>query len=110
MSNGSDCGALHLLVAQIGMRPLPALLRAVAAGDSIFLLQEAVWLALAPATGADPWAELDPDVSVTALKPDLEVRGLAAQRLHPRVTVGDDSDWVAASERHARCITWSGGV
>ena len=109
MSNASDTGVLHLLVGQLGMRPAPALLRAARAGDSIFLLQDAVWLALAHATDADPWADLDAGVSITALMPDLVARGLADRRLHPRVGVGEDADWVAASERHPRCITWSVG-
>jgi sulfur relay protein TusB/DsrH len=109
MSNASDTGVLHVLVGQLGMRPAPALLRAAVAGDSIILLQDAVWLAVAAIADVDPWADLDVGVSITALMPDLVVRGLAGRRLHPRVSVGEDADWVAASERHPRCITWSAG-
>jgi sulfur relay protein TusB/DsrH len=109
MSSASDTGVLHLLVGQLGMRPAPALLRAAGACDSIFLLQDAVWLALATIADVDPWADLDAGVSITALMPDLVARGLAERCLHPRVGVGEDADWVAASERHALCITWSAG-
>jgi sulfur relay protein TusB/DsrH len=88
---------------------MTALLRSVASGDSLFLLQDAVWLALAPTADIDPWAGLPADVSITVLLPDLVVRGLDARSLHPRVNVADDAEWVAASERHPRCITWSPG-
>jgi sulfur relay protein TusB/DsrH len=106
MYSVSDTGVLHVLSSQTGMRPLPALLLAVAAGDSIVLLQDAAWLALAPDVGGDVWAALPADIGVMVLRADLELRGFELQPLHPRVRVGDDTDWVAASERHARCITW----
>ncbi len=107
MSSVSDSGVLHVLSGQTGLQPLPALLLAVSAGDSIVLLQDAAWLALAPGVGGDIWAKLPDGIAVLVLLADLELRGFERQALHPCVRVGDDTDWVAASERHARCITWS---
>jgi sulfur relay protein TusB/DsrH len=109
MSSVSDSGVLHVLCGQTGMRPLPALLLAAAAGDSVVLLQDAAWLALAPDVGGDVWAALPVGVGIMVLRADLELRGFERRALHPRVNIGDDTDWVAASERHARCITWGAG-
>ncbi|MDZ4814128.1 MAG: DsrH/TusB family sulfur metabolism protein [Pseudomonadota bacterium] len=109
MSLASEIGALHLVVGQRDLALPKLLLLTLAPGDSVILLQEAVWLALATAFEPDLWSWLPNTCCLFVLRADLEVRGLADRNLHARVQAVDDPAWVEASERHARCITWSHG-
>jgi len=102
MSIASDAGVLHVLSAG-GMRLPHGLLQIAAAGDTLLLVHEASWLAVADDR---LWASLPAGVDVLALDADLALRGLATRALHARVRRGDDTDWVIASERHARSISW----
>ncbi len=106
MSLVSETGALHLIVGQRDLALPKLLLRTLAPGDSVILLQEAVWLALATTSDAGLWSWLPNASCLFVLRPDLEARGLADRNLHARVQAIDDPAWVEASERHARCITW----
>lgn len=109
MSSASEIGALHVIVGHRDLALPKLLFLTLAPGDSVILLQEAVWLALATASDADLWSWLPNASGLLVLRADLEVRGLADRNLHARVQAIDDPAWVEASERHARCITWRHG-
>jgi sulfur relay protein TusB/DsrH len=107
MSFASEAGTLHLLTGHRQLSVPAELLLTVAQGDSVILLQDAVWLALATIANRDPWQGLSSAIGIMVLAADLTVRGLADRDLHPSVTRIDDDAWVAASERHPRCLTWA---
>lgn len=82
-------------------------LRVVASGDSLLLLQEGVYAAVAHA--ATPAALLREaaaaGVALNALAADVAARGLTG-RLHPGIALVDDDGFVALTERHARTASW----
>lgn len=104
MSFASDTGTLHLLIGQHDGRLPRTMLPQLGPEDTLILLQDAVWLALPGAV--DCWAQLPQLAQIFVLQADLQLRGLDGHKLHPRVHSADDEAWVAASERHARSMTW----
>lgn len=108
MSSGSESGSLHILVGHQALAWPTSLPSLLAAGDSVLLMQEAVWLALVGVAAAPDQAGLPAGVGVYVLATDLEQRGLSQRALHPLIQRIDDAGWVEISERHRRVLTWSG--
>ncbi len=109
MSIDSNLGTLHLLTGQSALLAPRALLLTVGEHDTIILMQDAVWLALASSPDAFVGLRVANAPRILVLASDLEVRGLAGRALYPGIERIDDDAWVAASESHPRCITWGAG-
>ena len=108
MSSAAESGTLHILVGP-GELSWPAwLLPVLARGDSVLLMQEAVWLALDGVAIAPARLGLPDRVSVYVLGADLQARGLSARALNLGIQQIDDHGWVELSERHQRVLTWGG--
>ncbi|MGD9585159.1 MAG: DsrH/TusB family sulfur relay protein [Lysobacterales bacterium] len=108
MSSESESGTLHTLVGHTELAWPASLGRLLAAGDSVLLMQEAVWLALAGVAVPPDRIGLPAGVEVCVLATDLDQRGLSARTRHPGVRLIDDAGWVELSERHIRMLTWGG--
>ena len=80
------------------------MLRVLGSGDALLLMQDAVWLACSE----DALRCVSETVRLFVLQDDLAVRGLSQRRLHPRLSVVDDAEWVQLSEHYPRSLTWSG--
>lgn len=82
-------------------------LRAADQGDTVLLTQDGVYAAVARA--AEPAAMLDAAVargiSLYALLPDIDARGLAAL-LRKGCGLVDDNGFVELTERHPRIVSW----
>lgn len=81
---------------------LAACLRAAAPDDTLLLLEDGVYGALAGAAGAEPGA--GPRWCVLA--PDARARGIQ-DRLHASVETVDHGGFVALAVAHARVVSWS---
>lgn len=108
MSSGPESGTLHTLAGHVDLAWPSTLPLLLAAGDSVLLMQEAVWLALAGIAAAPDRLGLPAGVKVHVLATDLQLRGLSARARHPGVRLIDDAGWVELSERHLRVLAWSG--
>lgn len=100
--------SLHLVfTAPTAGSALADCLRAAADGDTVLLLQDAVYAAVARATIP---SELLRDAAangivLAALAPDVSARGVGAL-LHPGISLVDDDAFVALTERHPRILSW----
>ncbi len=97
---------LHLVFESSGGNALIDALRAATGDDSILLLQEGVYAA---ATGHAALALLSSSQKNTcvvyALDADLRARGLAS-RVASEITIVNDEEFVALTERHERTVSW----
>lgn len=82
-------------------------LRAAAAEDTVLLLQDAVYDAIAGAPGSAGLlrAAAADGVALCALAPDAEARAVATL-LHPGIRLVDDDGFVALTEDFPRCVSW----
>lgn len=82
-------------------------LRGATPGDTLLLLQDGVYAAVAHA----PMPALllreaaANGIGLYALLPDVDARGLAG-RLHPGFRLVDDNGFVELTERHPRTVSW----
>ena len=100
--------SLHLVsIAPTNGSALADCLRTAAGGDTLLLLQDGVYAAVAHA--AAPSALLREaaanGIALYALMPDVDARGLAG-RLHAGIRLVDDNGFVELTERHRRCVSW----
>lgn len=84
---------------------LAACLAVLAEGDSLLLLEDAVYLALDAAFMSRFAAELPDSPRLYALAPDLAARGISA-RISPAVNVIGYKEFVALSLQHQRVVNW----
>lgn len=81
-------------------------LRAINSGQSLLLIEEAVY-GLLPGTSARNALEYLPaSVSLYALEMDLQARGLALDDLPPRVTIINHPMLVELCVQHSKVISW----
>lgn len=82
-------------------------LRAASDGDTVLLLQDGVYAAVARATA--PAALLreavGSGVTVAALAPDVAARGIGAG-LHAGIELVDDDGFVELTEQYPRTLSW----
>lgn len=84
---------------------LAACLAVLAEGDSLLLLEDAVYLALDAAFMSRFAAEAAGSPRLCALAPDLAARGISA-RISPAVNVIGYKEFVALSLQHQRVVNW----
>lgn len=99
---------LHLVsTAPTAGSALADCLRVAASGDTLLLLQDGVYAAVAqaPVPSALLREAAATGVGLYALLPDIDARGLAG-RLHPGFRLVDDNGFVELTERHPRTISW----
>lgn len=99
--------SLHLISVSPGTgSALTDGLRAADTGDTVLLTQDGV---LGAVSGAASTSLLDAamsrGISVYALLPDVDARGIA-HRLHPACRLVDDNGFVELTERHPRILSW----
>lgn len=94
---------LHILSKSPFHTDLAALLRCVKAGDDLLLLQDGVVAALKGSRYLD--LLLAAPISISALREDLEARGLAAQ-ISSKIDAVSYNDVVRLTVKHDRQITW----
>ncbi|ADP10554.1 MULTISPECIES: sulfurtransferase complex subunit TusB [Erwinia] len=94
---------LHTLMTSPFRCDLPAILRLLAAGDDVLLLQDGVIAALEGSVALE--ALLKAPINLYALKEDLEARGLLAQ-ISSRVTVIGYTDFVQLTVRNLQQMAW----
>lgn len=80
-------------------------LSAVADGDAILLIEEAVYAALEGHVLNRMLLHRRPDVALKALKEDLAARGISA-RIPADFSVVSYAEFVALSLAHARVVNW----
>lgn len=95
---------LHTLSCPPGHAHSEACLARLAAGDSLLLLGEGVYHALAGSRAADELAGQVP-CPVYALQADAQAAGVLT-RLTPGVAVVDEDGFVELTERHPRQLAW----
>ncbi|CAO98216.1 sulfurtransferase complex subunit TusB [Erwinia tasmaniensis] len=94
---------LHTLMTSPFRCDLSAILRLLAAGDDVLLLQDGVIAAL---DGSAPLeALLKAPINLYVLKEDLEARGLLAQ-ISPRATVVGYTDFIQLAVRNPQQMAW----
>lgn len=94
---------LHTLMTSPFRCDLLALLRLVAEGDDVLLLQDGVIAALEGSLALE--ALLNAPISVYVLQEDLDARGLAAQ-ISSKVTVVGYTGFVKLAVSHTQQMTW----
>ncbi|BCQ33053.1 MULTISPECIES: sulfurtransferase complex subunit TusB [Erwinia] len=94
---------LHTLMTSPFHCDLPAMLRLLAEGDDVLLLQDGVIAALEGSSALE--ALLNAPISVYVLQEDLDARGLAAQ-ISTRVTTVSYTGFVTLAVRHSQQMTW----
>ena len=82
---------------------LPALLRLVQQNDALLLLQDGVLAGLAGSGSLEQL--LDTQVTLYALRDDLDARGLSGHISH-KITVISYTGFVALTEKHHSQIAW----
>lgn len=93
---------LHTLSHSPTQVDLPALLRLLAPGDDLLLLQDGV---LAAVGGTEIESLLNAPISLHVLRADVEARGLIGYIL-PSIGVVDYTDFVALTTKHQQQIAW----
>lgn len=94
---------LHTLMTSPFYCDLSAMLRLLAEGDDVLLLQDGVIAALEGSSALE--ALLNAPISVYVLQEDLDARGLIAQ-ISTRVITISYTDFVTLSVRHSQQMTW----
>ncbi|MBD8168883.1 sulfurtransferase complex subunit TusB [Erwinia persicina] len=94
---------LHTLMTSPFRTDISALLRLLAEGDAVLLLQDGVIAALEGNRVLE--ALLNAPISVYALREDLDARGLAAQ-ISSKVTVVSYTGFVELAVSHPQQMTW----
>lgn len=100
--------SLHLVfTAPTAGSALADCLRAAADGDTVLLLQDAVYAAVAPAAAAAGLLReaAANGLTLAALGPDVDARGIGAL-LHLGIELLDDNAFVALTEQHPRILSW----
>ncbi|HEY1845741.1 MAG TPA: sulfurtransferase complex subunit TusB [Buttiauxella sp.] len=94
---------LHILNQSPFSADLDTLLRCVKAGDELLLTQDGVIAALEG--GRHLELLLAAPISISALREDLEARGLVAQ-ISTKIDAVSYNDFVRLTVKHERQITW----
>ncbi len=94
---------LHILRHSPFNADLETLLRCVSAGDDLLLMQDGVIAAIKDSRYLE--LLLAASISVSALREDLEARGLAAQ-ISSKIDAVSYNDFVRLAVKHERQITW----
>lgn len=94
---------LHTLMTSPFRCDLSTILRLLASGDDVLLLQDGVIAALEGSAALE--ALLNAPINLYVLKEDLEARGLLAQ-ISSRVTVVGYTDFVQLAVRNSQQMTW----
>ena len=94
---------LHILRHSPFNTDLESLLRCVEAGDDLLLLQDGVIAAIKGSRYLE--LLLAAPISVSALREDLEARGLAAQ-ISSKIDTVSYNDFVRLTVKHERQMTW----
>lgn len=94
---------LHILTQSPFKTDIDTLLRCVSAGDDLLLTQDGVMAAI----NGNRYLELllAAPISISALREDLEARGLLAQ-ISTRIDAVSYTDFVRLTVKHERQITW----
>ncbi|KEY58697.1 sulfurtransferase complex subunit TusB [Serratia sp. DD3] len=82
---------------------LPAMLRLMASGDELLLLQDGVLAGLVGSASLD--LLLNAPISLYALQDDLEARGLDGYFSH-KIAIISYTDFVRLTEKHHSQIAW----
>ncbi|PVZ78194.1 sulfurtransferase complex subunit TusB [Serratia sp. S1B] len=82
---------------------LPALLRLMAPGDDLLLLQDGVLAGLIGSVSLD--SLFNAPISLYALQDDLDARGLAGYFSH-KIAIISYTDFVRLTEKHHSQIAW----
>jgi len=94
---------LHTLINSPFRCDFTALLRLLAAGDDVLLIQDGVLAAL---QGSQPLASLlNAPISLYVLQEDVSARGLSAQ-ISSSVTTVSYTDFVALTVKNPQQMTW----
>ena len=80
-------------------------LRVAQAGDSILLIEDGVYAALATAVASAPIVAAPDRMGFYALEPDIAARGLAG-RTNVAVELVDYAGFVELTERHQQIVSW----
>lgn len=94
---------LHTLMTSPFYCDLSSMLRLLAEGDDVLLLQDGVIAALEGSSALE--ALLNAPISVYVLQEDLDARGLIAQ-ISTRVITISYTDFVTLAVRHSQQMTW----
>lgn len=94
---------LHTLMTSPFYCDLSAMLRLLAEGDDVLLLQDGVIAALEGSSALE--ALLNAPISVYVLQEDVDARGLIAQ-ISTRVITISYTDFVTLAVRHSQQMTW----
>lgn len=94
---------LHTLMSSPFRCDLAAMLRLLADGDDVLLMQDGVIAALEGSKALE--ALLNAPISVFVLKEDVDARGLGAQ-ISTRVTAVSYTDFVTLVVKHPQQMTW----
>lgn len=94
---------LHTLMTSPYRCDLPAMLRLLAPGDDVLLLQDGVLAALEGSSALEMLLNIP--ISVYVLKEDLEARGLIGQN-SIRTSVVSYTDFVTLTVKHSQQMTW----
>lgn len=94
---------LHTLMSSPFRCDMTAMLRMLAEGDDILLLQDGVIAALNGSSALEALQKAP--ISLYALREDLEARGLSGQ-ISSSVTVVDYTDFVALTVKNPQQMTW----
>ncbi|MTD29188.1 sulfurtransferase complex subunit TusB [Erwinia sorbitola] len=94
---------LHTLMTSPFRIDLSAMLRLLAEGDDVLLLQDGVIAAIDGSSALE--ALLNAPISVYVLKEDLEARGLVAQ-ISSSVTTVSYTGFVTLAVKHPQQMTW----
>ncbi|MCX8958907.1 sulfurtransferase complex subunit TusB [Erwinia psidii] len=94
---------LHLLIHSPFKCDFNALLRMLAGGDDVLLLQDGVLAALVESHSLN--CLLEKDISLHVLREDVVARGLSAQ-ISPKAGMVSYTDFVALTVKHPKQMTW----
>lgn len=81
-------------------------LRAISSGQSLLLIEDAVYGLLPRTSGRNALEYLPGTVSLYALDADLQARGLALDDLPPRVTIINYLMMVELCAEHDKALSW----
>ena len=85
---------------------LHSCLRVAQAGSTVLLIEDGVYAALRGTTPGKVLTESMPRLAICALRPDLEARGIEAERLVAGITLVDYTGFVALAVEHDSVQAW----